>query len=63
LFNDFLASIFLTHGYSQMFGECLAVWLVTEWIKMGQPKPVQLVELGPGRGTLTNDILRHINIS
>ena len=43
---------------SQMFGECLAVWLIHEWMKMGAPKPVNLVELGPGTGTLMSDVLR-----
>jgi NADH dehydrogenase [ubiquinone] 1 alpha subcomplex assembly factor 7 len=41
-----------------MFGEMLGVWLVAEW--MGQNRPesgVQLIELGPGRGTLMSDIL------
>ena len=42
---------------SQMFGECLGVWILSEWLKMGAP-PLQLVELGPGRGTLMKDVLR-----
>ena len=43
---------------SQMFGECVAVWFLHEWMKMGEPQQFQLVELGPGKGTLLTDILR-----
>lgn len=43
---------------SQMFGEIVAVWCLHEWQKVGAPKPLQLVELGPGRGTLMRDVLR-----
>lgn len=43
---------------SQMFGEMVGIWLADTWMKMGMPKPFQLVEAGPGRGTLMADILR-----
>jgi len=45
---------------SQMFGEMLGLWLADRWIKMGRPDPVNLIELGPGRGTLMADILRAV---
>jgi NADH dehydrogenase [ubiquinone] 1 alpha subcomplex assembly factor 7 len=43
---------------SQMFGELLGAWLAERWLAMGRPRPVRLVELGPGRGTLMADALR-----
>lgn len=44
--------------FSQMFGESIGVWMLNEWMKMGEPEKFQLVELGPGSGTLMSDILR-----
>ncbi|XP_050271469.1 uncharacterized protein LOC126715082 isoform X1 [Quercus robur] len=43
---------------SQMFGEMVGVWAMCLWEQMGQPNKVNLVELGPGRGTLMVDLLR-----
>jgi SAM-dependent MidA family methyltransferase len=44
---------------SQIFGELVGVWFIAEWISQGQPKQgVQLIEVGPGRGTLMDDMLR-----
>lgn len=45
---------------SQMFGELLGFWCAHLWALIGQPKPVRLVELGPGRGTLMADALRAV---
>lgn len=43
---------------SQMFGEMIALALADQWQRMGCPPSVDLVELGPGRGVLMDDILR-----
>ncbi|CAH1421935.1 unnamed protein product [Lactuca virosa] len=43
---------------SQMFGEMVGVWVPCLWEQMGQPDRVNIVELGPGRGTLMADLLR-----
>jgi NADH dehydrogenase [ubiquinone] 1 alpha subcomplex assembly factor 7 len=43
---------------SQMFGELLGFWAVVVWQQMHMPKRLNLVELGPGRGTLMADALR-----
>ncbi|KAF9623800.1 hypothetical protein IFM89_005385 [Coptis chinensis] len=43
---------------SQMFGELIGVWTMCLWEQMGQPDKVNLIELGPGRGTLMADLLR-----
>jgi NADH dehydrogenase [ubiquinone] 1 alpha subcomplex assembly factor 7 len=43
---------------SQLFGELIGAWLIDCWDRMGRPNPVNLVELGPGRGTLMADALR-----
>jgi SAM-dependent MidA family methyltransferase len=43
---------------SQVFGEMLGLWAADTWARMGAPSRVQLIELGPGRGTLMADALR-----
>ncbi len=43
---------------SQMFGELIGVWLADVWRQSGDPNPFVLLELGPGRGTLMQDVLR-----
>ncbi|KAH7300591.1 hypothetical protein KP509_24G070300 [Ceratopteris richardii] len=46
---------------SQMFGELIGIWGLCLWQQMGQPKEVNVIELGPGRGTLMADFLRGIS--
>lgn len=43
---------------SQVFGELLGIWLVQTWRTLGEPEEFNLVELGPGTGTLLHDIWR-----
>lgn len=43
---------------SQMFGELMGAWIADSWIKLGAPQKFNLVECGPGRGTLMSDALR-----
>jgi SAM-dependent MidA family methyltransferase len=45
---------------SQLFGEIVGLWVLEQWQSFGCPEALQLVELGPGRGTLMSDIMRTI---
>ncbi|KAK4619642.1 Arginine N-methyltransferase, mitochondrial [Fulvia fulva] len=46
---------------SQIFGELVGLWVVAEWIAQGRKSEgVYLMEVGPGRGTLMDDMLRTI---
>jgi NADH dehydrogenase [ubiquinone] 1 alpha subcomplex assembly factor 7 len=43
---------------SQLFGEIIGIWAVQKWMEMGSPSTFNLIEIGPGRGTLMSDLLR-----
>ena len=43
---------------SQIFGELIGVWCATAYQAMGSPADLNLIELGPGRGTLMTDLMR-----
>ena len=42
---------------SNMFSEMIAIWFVACWESFGKPKNFNIVELGPGDGTLTKTLL------
>lgn len=44
---------------SQVFGELIGIWTIAEWMAQGRTRSgVQLMEVGPGKGTLMDDMLR-----
>lgn len=43
---------------SQMFGELVGIWILTQWMAVSKPDESRLIELGPGRGTLMADMLK-----
>src|SRR6201989_221077 len=47
---------------SQMFGEFIGLWMAAVWKKMDSPDRINVIELGPGRGTLMKDALRALNV-
>ena len=42
---------------SNLFSEIIAIWIITSWELFGKPKNFNIVELGPGDGSLTKIIL------
>ena len=47
---------------SQIFGELIGLWAGECWLQLGAPSTINLVELGPGRGTLMADALRVLRV-
>ena len=46
---------------NQIFGELITICLIKQWEKFGKPNDFNLIEFGPGKGTLMLDILRTAN--
>jgi len=43
---------------SQMFGEMIGIWLFTVWHSQKKPQHINLIEFGPGKGTLMLDTVK-----
>ena len=43
---------------SNLFSEILAIWTISTWEKFGKPETFNLVELGPGDGSLTKILIQ-----
>ena len=52
--GDFITAPKITN----LFSEMIAIWILTCWESFGKPKNFNIVELGPGDGSLTNILLK-----
>ena len=52
--GDFLTAPLI----STLFSEIIGIWLITSWNTLGKPKKFNIVELGPGDGSLTKILLK-----
>ena len=52
--GDFLTS----PSVSDLFSEIIGVWLISTWNTLGKPKKFNIIELGPGDGSLTKILIR-----
>ena len=43
---------------SFLFSEAIAIWIISTWELFGRPNNFNIVELGPGDGTLTKILLK-----
>ncbi|HET6522449.1 MAG TPA: SAM-dependent methyltransferase [Geminicoccaceae bacterium] len=54
--GDFTTAPEIGQVFGELLGLCCAQW----WLDAGRPERLQLIELGPGRGTLMVDALRAV---
>ena len=52
--GDYLTAPKISH----LFCDMIAIWLISTWEKFGKPKYFNIIELGPGDGTLTKSLLK-----
>ena len=43
---------------SSLFSEMLALWIISFWEHLKKPKILNVVELGPGNGKMSSDLLK-----
>lgn len=43
---------------SNLFSEIIAIWIISAWQVLGKPKRLNIIELGPGDGSLTKILLQ-----
>ena len=43
---------------SYLFSEIIAIWIISTWEKFGKPKNFNIIELGPGDGSLTKILIK-----
>jgi NADH dehydrogenase [ubiquinone] 1 alpha subcomplex assembly factor 7 len=43
---------------SNLFSEIIAIWIISTWHVLGKPKKFNIIELGPGDGSLTKVLLK-----
>jgi len=54
--GDFITSPFI----SSIFSEMISIWIVSYWIYLKKPKQINILELGPGNGLMTNKIINSL---
>ncbi len=42
---------------SRLFSEMIALWIISTWEIFGKPKKINIIELGPGDGSLMKDLV------
>ena len=52
--GDFVTSPKISH----LFSEMIAIWIISSWQSFGKPKNFNIVELGPGDGSLADILLK-----
>ncbi len=45
-------------GVSNLFSEIIGIWMISSWHILGEPNKFNIVELGPGDGSLTKILIR-----